>query len=644
MGAQNSSSGQWCSNNVNGSGSWVLDCSACSVGEELNFGPSTELAPGPAATELGHSSQPPAPRAVPPDDDAQQLPCSLEAGLDGGTGGAAERPNGSAAPNRPAASPSSPGTNASTCQGSSLPRPHSTGSPAWLEVSPSHGIARSGSTDSPRAAQRGPRGAPPEVQRARPAQSPAKVQWHVEPTQPPSPSSPPRGREEAPRPLQFRPPAGREPLPKSVPSAQAGRHAEPKAVARSAHLEGSPLVAPSVPEDTEPVLPPQPVVTERTEPALPPQLAMPLQAPQPVQQAAVPEAVASLESLRPLQPPEALQKAGVLQGLPCRAAASGAREDALAARVLLRWCYASVAATSSTKQELPAVVRTSLAMLYRSVAARSLEKPLPAPEKPMPVAEKLLPVAEKPMPVAEKLLPVAEKPLAEMPLQPRPGKVEELSGPAPGEGGILKRCASKGSPAWVVKKRSVEFHLPEDKQAVDLSQDEPKDEGCVGGTLRIRIFAAHNLTSADGLIFRDSQTPYVIARVGKKEYRTESVPNDSDPTWSSGNEFTFDNLEGEACKEPLYLQVMSANSIRRDHSLGHLSVTFDDLSPAVWNWQRHYLQGGKGGELEFTLRFDPDEAHSDRPALGAADHDWGQAYRRDEAVLAILRNCYAKAS
>lgn len=610
MGNATSGSGQWCSSSVTtGAGSWVLDCSACSVGEELNFGgpgsASSELTPGPPTSNAGPSAPPAAPHAAPPVFEAQQTSCTYETGLgDGGTGAAQERPSGGAVPSRRAAPPPSPGV-----ADGALPRGTSTASSGWNEASPSRGLGRMTSSDSPDAAQRRMREAPPDVQRARPTQSVAKpARQAQQPVQPPSPkqtvqrapvvqSPPVRQPQQSPcKATQAKPPQ----------SMQAGLMAEPKLPAKGGQLE-IPLPADSRnPEETAPIPPLQPPAQSVAAGT--------------IEVKAVPApAAASAHLERPQAPaPEAPESTAKQLELAEAAARAGRQGELPIARALLRGCYARAAERGVAREVLQPLVRSALTVIYRSAAVE---------------------------------------------LQRKRSASKDASSPR--AGGILKRQDSGASS--VGKTRSVGFSMPVDRKAKCLElQEESEDQEVCGatrgellselreesgdpevcGTLRVRIFAAHNLAGTDGILFRDSQTHYVIARVGQVEHRTLCVRNDSDPTWSSGNEFTFEGLGTDACKEPLHLEVMSANSIRRDQSLGKLEMIFSDLSPDDWHWQRQLLQGGRGGELEFTVRFDPDKSPSKRQVLKPAAGDLGKAQAEvpKEVVRALLRGCYEKAA
>lgn len=117
-------------------------------------------------------------------------------------------------------------------------------------------------------------------------------------------------------------------------------------------------------------------------------------------------------------------------------------------------------------------------------------------------------------------------------------------------------------------------------------------------TLTLRVLAAYNLRNRDSGIAGDLSDPYVVGRVGLTEHRTLTVNNSLNPVWGYDNTFTFSLSGGSAV---LTVEVMNANSLLPDQSLGMATVDLRDLPVDRWLRRREWLMGGQNSELEFEL-------------------------------------------
>jgi len=139
-----------------------------------------------------------------------------------------------------------------------------------------------------------------------------------------------------------------------------------------------------------------------------------------------------------------------------------------------------------------------------------------------------------------------------------------------------------------------------------------------GRCLQVHIVAAHNLTNRDSGVFGDVSDPYVTLRIGTEEHRTSTINNNLSPVWTHQNEFRF-NLGGLAPQldDPgvLSLEVLNDNVLRKEQSLGTLTVDIRGLPVNEWQRRRERLLGGRNGELEFALRLSSIGADSEPTLL-----------------------------
>lgn len=116
----------------------------------------------------------------------------------------------------------------------------------------------------------------------------------------------------------------------------------------------------------------------------------------------------------------------------------------------------------------------------------------------------------------------------------------------------------------------------------------------VEGTVYVCIVAAHGLRSSTEM------DPYVVVRAGAQEWQTPAVANNSDPQWSSDNEFTF-GLDPTV--ELLELEVINASASKQ---LGKAVLSLPDLCTGVVHRRRLPLEGAGEicGELSVQVRCD----------------------------------------
>jgi len=117
----------------------------------------------------------------------------------------------------------------------------------------------------------------------------------------------------------------------------------------------------------------------------------------------------------------------------------------------------------------------------------------------------------------------------------------------------------------------------------------------VEGTVYVCIVAAHGLRGSS-----TEMDPYVVVRAGAQEWQTPAVANNSDPQWSSDNEFTF-GLDPTV--ELLELEVINASASKQ---LGKAVLSLPDLCTGVVHRRRLPLEGAGEicGELSVQVRCD----------------------------------------
>merc|ERR1712039_417804 len=123
--------------------------------------------------------------------------------------------------------------------------------------------------------------------------------------------------------------------------------------------------------------------------------------------------------------------------------------------------------------------------------------------------------------------------------------------------------------------------------------------------LHVRILAAYNLWNRDSGLFGDKSDSYVLARIGQAVRRTPTIDNNLNPVWTTRNEYAFGVVaqDGE-----LELEVLNANVIREDDTLGKASMAFWTLPTGQWIKRVEQLTGAPTGELEFEVYVEPSRA------------------------------------
>mmetsp|Transcript_118164 Transcript_118164/g.312323 ORF Transcript_118164/g.312323 Transcript_118164/m.312323 type:complete len:952 (+) Transcript_118164:1745-4600(+) len=149
-----------------------------------------------------------------------------------------------------------------------------------------------------------------------------------------------------------------------------------------------------------------------------------------------------------------------------------------------------------------------------------------------------------------------------------------------------------------------------------------------GGRLRLRVLRAFNLRNTDlGIHEGDVSDPFVVARLGRQEFKTEVVENNLNPVWDAP-QFEFAIAQET---DRLELEVFNANQWHAD-SLGRLVVAPGHLTPGETHCVREELDEGEGvvrdrgvvAMLEVELTFlSPEEVAAG--ALGAGRAPAGAA-------------------
>lgn len=145
-----------------------------------------------------------------------------------------------------------------------------------------------------------------------------------------------------------------------------------------------------------------------------------------------------------------------------------------------------------------------------------------------------------------------------------------------------------------------------------FKEDEAVTPG--GRVLQVEVLSAHNLRNRDSGMFGDVSDPYITARVGLTEFRTPTINNSLNPTWTMGNHFTF-HLPRDEDPGLLTLQVINENNIVKENSLGTLTVDLRGLPYDEWQRRRERLLGGQGGELEIAIRRGDQQEGGRQPQL-----------------------------
>lgn len=129
----------------------------------------------------------------------------------------------------------------------------------------------------------------------------------------------------------------------------------------------------------------------------------------------------------------------------------------------------------------------------------------------------------------------------------------------------------------------------------------------------MRVLAGHRLPETGQFGPTD---PFVVARVGTAEYRTDVVHGNPNPVWNS-RQFVFPCDLRESDKRTLQLEASHKN-FQGAEALGRAAVDITGLPPGQVVRRRERLDGQ--GELELELLFLPEAAEAAAPPLPGG---WG---------------------
>lgn len=118
--------------------------------------------------------------------------------------------------------------------------------------------------------------------------------------------------------------------------------------------------------------------------------------------------------------------------------------------------------------------------------------------------------------------------------------------------------------------------------------------------LKVRVVRAHDLRKRDATANGNMKEPSVFVRVGQNGHKLPTAGDDSCPTWTSENLFTF----GVNIPSTLEIEVMTKGEVLALSSVGRTQVELSDLKLRRWLQYREELQGNVAGAVEFELRLD----------------------------------------
>eukprot|EP00931_Biecheleriopsis_adriatica_P030625 TRINITY_DN18039_c0_g1_i1.p1 TRINITY_DN18039_c0_g1~~TRINITY_DN18039_c0_g1_i1.p1 ORF type:complete len:1017 (-),score=183.61 TRINITY_DN18039_c0_g1_i1:91-2694(-) len=115
--------------------------------------------------------------------------------------------------------------------------------------------------------------------------------------------------------------------------------------------------------------------------------------------------------------------------------------------------------------------------------------------------------------------------------------------------------------------------------------------GALSGKILLRIIRAWDLRNTDlGILPGDASDPFVVARLGRKDFRTHVVENSLSPVWNSQQyEFVIDDDDAEP---RLQIEVFSSNQWHANDSLGRLDIPIRSLTPGEMHTVKEWLDEG----------------------------------------------------
>lgn len=110
-----------------------------------------------------------------------------------------------------------------------------------------------------------------------------------------------------------------------------------------------------------------------------------------------------------------------------------------------------------------------------------------------------------------------------------------------------------------------------------------------GSRLRLRVLRAFDLRNTDlGILPGDVSDPFVVARLGRQEFKTAVIDNNLNPVWNSA-QFEF---AVEKDHDKLHLEVFNSNQWHAHDSLGSMDILLEHLIPGENHMVREKLNEG----------------------------------------------------
>jgi len=167
----------------------------------------------------------------------------------------------------------------------------------------------------------------------------------------------------------------------------------------------------------------------------------------------------------------------------------------------------------------------------------------------------------------------------------------------------------------------------------DIVTPRPNDGDCAptpNGILECRILAGHDFKSIDTDEDYGVCDPFVVARLGNKEFKTKTIYDDQNPVWDM-SPFSFKGVDlDDSNLRTLHLKVYNHTVFHKDDCIGFSDVQIPNLEAGKTVRLREALHEGDGGELEFEVCFMPEGEHaasamvegssSGRPSMTASEN------------------------